>query len=83
MKEITKPLIILNFKINPEVFGEKGVQIAKIAEKIAENLGITIVLCPPIVYLAKCAEIFNIPVFSQRVDNIKNGNITGKVSVDM
>jgi triosephosphate isomerase len=83
MKEITKPLIILNFKINPEVFGEKGMQIAKIAEKISENLGITIVLCPPIVYLAKCAEIFNIPVFSQRVDNIKNGNITGKVSVDM
>lgn len=57
-------------------------QLEKIAEKVAENLGITIVIFPPLVYLAKCAEIYNIPVFSQRVDNVKNGNITGKVSVD-
>ena len=83
MKEITKPLIILNFKLYPEVLGEKGVQLAKIAEKVAENLGITIVICPPITYLAKYSEILNIPVFSQRIDNIDKGNTTGKVSVDM
>ncbi len=83
MKEVTKPLIVLNFKAYPEGFGDKGVQLAKIAEKISDDLGISIVICPPVTYLAKYAEMLNIPVFSQRVDNIVGGSSSGKISVEM
>jgi triosephosphate isomerase len=83
MKEVTIPLIVLNFKAYPEVFGEKGVQLAKIAEKVSDDLGISIVICPPVTYLAKYAEILNIPVFSQNLDNVVSGSSSGKVSVEM
>ncbi len=83
MKEITTPLIIVNFKAYPDVFGEKGIRLAKIAEKVSEEHGVSIAICPPLPYLVKYSEIFNIPVFSQKVDCITGKNGTGKISVKM
>lgn len=83
MKEIKMPLIVVNFKAYHQTFGEKGLRLARIAEKVSEEVGVSVAICPPILNLAKYAEIFNIPVFSQRLDVLKDENSMGKVSVEM
>ena len=37
MKEIVIPLVVLNFEAYPYVFGEKGIRLAKIAQKVSEK----------------------------------------------
>lgn len=83
MKEIKKPLIVLNFKSYPEANGEKGIILAKIAENIAQELGVSIAVCPPIPYLAIYVERLNIPIFSQKIDVFNDENKTGIVTVEM
>lgn len=83
MKEIKVPLIVLNMKTYPQALGKRGLKLAKIAEDVTREYGATIVICPPITYLAKFAEDFEIPVFSQTVDNISTGSNTGKISIEM
>jgi triosephosphate isomerase len=83
MKEIRVPLIVLNLKIYPQALGKPGLELAKIAENVAQETGAMIVICPPITYLAKFAEQLEIPVFSQTVNNVSTGSNTGKISVEM
>ena len=77
------PLIVVNFKAYHQTFGEKGMKLARTAEKVSEELGVTVAICPPILNLAKYAEILNIPVFSQKIDTLKDENSIGKISVEM
>lgn len=83
MKDITTPLIILNFKAYSDVFGDKGEKLAKIAEKVSEEHGVSVAICPPLPYLVKYSEMFNIPVFSQKVECVSREGGTGKISVEM
>ncbi len=82
MKKIKLPLFILNFKTFNEVNGENGLNLAKIAEKVMEELGVSIAVCPPIPFLAKYTECLNLPIFSQKLDNLSEGNTTGMISVE-
>lgn len=84
------PILILNFKNYLEVAGKKSVELAKIAEEVAnsqkqkqeqqkqqQKQKIQIVVAPPQPSLALVRQNVNIPVISQHVDDAKEGSSTG------
>jgi len=79
MRKISFPLIALNFKTYAQAFGENAVRLAKIAEEISEQFGITIAVAPPTIDLARVASEVEIPVFAQHVDPYKPGSHTGSI----
>lgn len=77
MKAIEKPLIILNFKCYGESIGSNAIKLAKIAEKVSEDIGLSIIVVPTFVDLQRVASEVSIPVFSQHIDPIDLGSHTG------
>ncbi|MEO2117092.1 MAG: triose-phosphate isomerase [Methanocaldococcus sp.] len=72
-------LIVINYKTYKESIGNKGLEIAKIAEKVSEESGITIGVAPQFVDLRMIVENTNIPVYAQHIDNINPGSHTGHI----
>ncbi|MCD6261139.1 MAG: triose-phosphate isomerase [Thaumarchaeota archaeon] len=79
MRRISFPLIALNFKTYAQAFGENSLRLAKIAEEVAEQFGVTIAVAPPMIDLARVAAEVEIPVFAQHVDPYKPGSHTGSI----
>ena len=79
MEKISFPLIALNFKTYAQAFGENSLRLAKIAEEVSNQFGVTIAVAPPIIDLAKVAAEVEIPVFAQHVDPYKPGSHTGSI----
>lgn len=73
---MNRPLVI-NFKNYSDASGEKTVELAQAAQKVASELKIEIVLAPPQASLALVAKSVNIPVVSQHLDDAKEGSTTG------
>ncbi|MCD6592029.1 MAG: triose-phosphate isomerase [Thaumarchaeota archaeon] len=76
---LSYPVIALNFKTYLESIGEKSVRLAKIAEDVAKEHGITIIVAPPLLDLEKVVKEVEIPVFAQHVDPYKPGSHTGSI----
>ena len=72
-------LIVINYKTYKESIGERGLEIAKVAEKVAEESGVTIGVAPQFVDLRLIVENTNIPVYAQHIDNINPGSHTGHI----
>ena len=72
-------LILVNFKNYPEAFGENGLRLAKICEKVAKKYKIKIAVAPHILDLKKICSSVKIPVFSQHVDAKEGEKNTGSV----
>lgn len=77
--KLQTPTIIVNFKTYLESTGQKAVELAKNAEKVHQETGISIVVAPQTADIAKIAQAVTIPVFAQHIDSIKPGNSTGHV----
>ncbi|MBW9221784.1 triose-phosphate isomerase [Methanothermococcus sp. SCGC AD-155-C09] len=77
-----KPIIIINYKTYKESIGKKGLEIAKISEKISKENGITIGVCPQFLDLRMIRENVDIPVYAQHFDAISPGSNTGSILVD-
>jgi len=77
LKTIERPLIILNFKCYHEAIALNAIKLAKIAEKVAEDTGLTIVVAPTFVDIQRVVSEVSIPVFSQHVDPVNMGSYTG------
>ncbi len=72
------PVLAINFKTYPTAFGEKGLAIARAADKVAKELGnIEIIVIPPATELRKIVENVEIPVFAQHGDPFDYGAHTG------
>jgi len=82
MPEIKFPLILINFKAYKESSGKRGLELAKVAEKVWKETGITIAVAPQLTDLAYIAQSVEIPVFSQHVDNFSPGAHTGYVTLE-
>ena len=72
-------LIVINFKTYKESIGKRGLEIAKVAEKVAEESGVTIAVVPQFMDLRMIVENVNIPVYAQHIDNINPGSHTGHI----
>ena len=81
-REIELPVIVLNEKAYLESAGTKGFELAQICAEVAAGQGISIVICPQQVDLAKIASAVNIPCLAQHVDAVEPGSQTGFVTLE-
>lgn len=65
-----------------EATGRNAIELAKQAEKVSKETGVSIVVVPQFADISSVAEAVDIPVFAQHVDPIKPGSCTGHVLVD-
>lgn len=77
------PTIIVNFKAYREVEGSASLRIAQACQEVSEGSGVSIVVCPPVVELARVSSAVRIPVMSQHVDARQPGSQTGWVTAEM
>lgn len=76
---LTPPIIVINYKVYNTSFGSTALLIAKAAEEVAEEVGISIIVAPPFTELRTLATNIRIPVFAQHVDPIDLGAYTGHI----
>ena len=72
MPEVT---ILINLKTYREGLGENAHRIARAAEDVAAESGVTIGICPQPMDLHPLARHFDIPVYAQHVDGVVPGNL--------
>ena len=72
-------ILVLNFKNYLEVAGRGSVELARAAQDVSKSLNgrIRIVVCPPQPAISLVKESVDIPVFSQHLDDAKEGSTTG------
>lgn len=78
-EKLTAPMIVVNFKTYSEATGRRAVELAKSAEKVYDEIGISIGVAAQFADIATVAKAVKIPVFAQHVDAIKPGSYTGHV----
>lgn len=77
------PTVIVNFKAYSEVDGKRALDLALICQRVSEESGINIAVCPPMVELSTVTKSVNIPVLAQHIDARKPGSSTGWVTPSM
>ena len=77
--KLKEPIIAINFKTYAQATGEGALRIAKAAERVYKETGVTIVVAPQLADLYRIAQEVEIPVFAQHIDPIKPGSHTGHV----
>ncbi len=76
------PILIINFKAYGEAAGRRALDIAKAAERVARELGVSIAVAPNHLELALVAQSVEIPVYAQGADVDSPGAHTAHVAVD-
>jgi triosephosphate isomerase (TIM) len=79
IQRLREPLLIVNFKTYIEATGKKAIELAKSAEKVAKETGITIVVVPQFSDIRPVSENVDITVFSQHLDPVEPGAFTGHI----
>lgn len=77
LEGLQTPLIIVNFKTYLEATGEKAVRLAREAEKVSRETGVSIGVAPQFTDVATIARSVDIPVFAQHIDPVQPGGHTG------
>jgi triosephosphate isomerase len=75
-------LLVVNFKTYIEATGKRAIELAKIAEDVSRDSGVTIIVAPQFTDIEPVSETVDIPVFSQHIDSVKPGAHTGHVLAD-
>ena len=69
----------MNFKTYAEATGRNALNLAKTAEKINQETGVSVGIAPQFVDIASIAQNVSIPVFAQHIDPVTHGSFTGHV----
>ncbi len=69
----------MNFKTYIEATGKRAIELAKIAEEVSRETGVTIIVAPQFTDIEPVSKTVDIPVFSQHIDSVKPGAHTGHV----
>lgn len=69
----------MNFKTYLEATGKRAIELAKIAEEVSRETGVTIIVAPQFTDIEPVSKTVDIPVFSQHIDSVKPGAHTGHV----
>jgi len=80
--EIRYPALLINFKAYSQSSGRRAVELAKVAERVSKETGVTIIVAPQFTDIAPVAEAVEIPVFAQHVDPVTPGAHTGHVTLE-
>jgi triosephosphate isomerase len=79
MKSLRGFLLVVNFKTYIEATGKRAIELAKIAEEVSAETGVTIIVAPQFTDIEPVAKTVDISVFGQHVDSVKPGAHTGHV----
>jgi len=77
---MSTPVIIVNLKLYAESAGQKAVEIAKQAQEVQRETGVTFGIAPSMLDAWVVAQAVEIPVYAQHVDPVEPGAWTGHVS---
>ncbi|NPA76976.1 MAG: triose-phosphate isomerase [Candidatus Diapherotrites archaeon] len=77
------PAVVINFKAYAQAMGARAVDIARAAERVHDETGVSVVVAPNAVDLVRVREAVDIPVFAQHVDAYQPGAHTGSVLLEM
>ena len=77
------PAIVVNFKIYEKGVSKEGIKTAKLLEKKAEDLGISLAVAVNAIDLRMFVEELEIPVFLQHMDSVGFGAHTGHICAEM
>lgn len=80
MKE---PIIVINYKVYESSFGITALNIAKAAERISIDLGVNIIIAPPVTEIRWLAKEVSIPIYAQHVDSVELGAYTGHIPLEI
>jgi triosephosphate isomerase len=72
-------MIVVNFKTYLESTGKKAVELAKSAERVHAETGVSMAVAPQLADIATVAKAVGVPVLAQHVDPIEPGGFTGHV----
>ncbi len=72
-------MIITNFKTYESATGKRAVDLAKIHEEVAKEMGVEIGIAVQAVDLWRVCQAVSIPVFAQHIDPVEYGSATGHV----
>jgi len=75
------PAIVINFKAYQESLGKRSLELAKAAEKMWKEKGVTIAVAPQLVDLRAVVSQVEIPVFAQSFDLAQAGAFTGSTTL--
>lgn len=75
-------MILVNFKIYKETFGDKAIVLAKICRKVMEETGVKIYPVVSALDVYRVVSTVGIEVFIQHTDGPVEGAKTGKVSIE-
>ncbi len=78
-EKLKAPMVVVNFKTYLESTGQKAIELAKSAERVHAETGISMGVAPQPTDIVTIAKTVKIPVFAQHVDPIKPGGFTGHV----
>jgi len=73
------PVLVINFKTYAQATGRRALELAKVAEKVAKDLNVEIIVAVQPVDIRLVAENVEIPVYAQHIDPIKPGAHTGHI----
>jgi len=80
MRATRVPAVYLNFKAYASATGKRAVELAKIAQEVADETGREVVVLPQHVDLRLVRQEVSIPVFAQSADPYVEGSYTGHVT---
>jgi triosephosphate isomerase len=73
------PFILVNFKTYLEGTGKEAFELAKKAEKVCEETGVSIGLAPQYCDITALVNAVSLPIFAQHIDFAHAGSFTGHV----
>jgi len=79
LSRVHTPIILVNFKTYAEATGQNALNLAKTAEKINQETGVSVGIAPQYVDIAPIAQAVSISVFAQHIDPVAHGSFTGHV----
>lgn len=71
--------MVVNFKTYMEATGKRAIELAKVAEDVSRETGVTIIVAPQFTDIEPVSKTVDIPIFSQHMDAVKPGAHTGHV----
>lgn len=78
--KLNPPIFVLNCKAYLEATGKKAVELAKIADEVSKDTGVSFFIIPQLTDIALVSkEVDNVLVFAPHLDPIKPGAHTGYV----
>lgn len=73
------PTIITNFKTYESATGDEALKLAKIHEKVAKEMGMSIAVAVQTADISRVASEVDIPIFAQHIDPVGFGSYTGHI----